>query len=58
MHCRPKRLIFIIINLFLQLTQCLLKSFLDLKMKLKMLALVLSLKDNTEYMFLKTTLNR
>ena len=51
MHCCPKRLICIKANFFLHLVQGLLKSFFDMKVKLKMLDLLLSLEDNIEYMF-------
>ena len=50
MHCCPKRLIYTEANLFLHLPHLVLKSFFDLKVKLKMSALFFSLKDNTEYM--------
>ena len=58
MHCRPKRLIYIQTIFFLDLPHLLLKIFFDLKVKLKKLALFLSLEDNAEYKRLKPTLNR
>ena len=51
MHCCPKRLSFLKTNFFLHLPYLLLKIFFDLKVKLKILSLFLSLKDITEYAF-------
>ena len=58
MQSCPKRQIYFETNLFLRLPHILLKRFFDMKVNLKMLALFLSLKDNTEYICLKPTLNR
>ena len=52
MSCCLKILIYVKTNFFLYLVQRLSKSFFDLKVKLKMLVLLLSLKDNTEYICL------
>ena len=44
-----KRLIYIKTNFYLHLPHLLLKTLFDMKVKLKILSLFLSLKDNTEY---------
>ena len=58
MHDCLKRLIYIKTNAFLHLPHILLKSFFDIGKTQNVSFIFLTVKDNTEYICLKPTLNR